>query len=176
MAKYRRTNFLINKRFQLKYILFVCSWILALSLIFPFIHYNLFMQFIDYMKVDPLGPEIEELQGKREEMMMTLIMIESLFVIIVAAISVFMSHRIAGPIFKTVKTMRANADTADLKSKLYFRKGDNFPELADAFNYFTARISDRTGQARAHIEKALPGASEQQRKDLEQALASLKGL
>lgn len=176
MAKYRRTNFLINKRFQLRYILFVCSWILALSLVYPFLHYSLFMQFLEYMKVDPLGPEIEELDGKREAMMQTLILIEALFVVVVAAISVFMSHKIAGPIFKTVRTLRAYADTGELQAKLFFRKGDNFPELAEAVNYFSSRISDRAGQARAHIEKAMASANDQQRRDLEQALSSLKGL
>jgi methyl-accepting chemotaxis protein len=177
MAKpYRRRNFLINKRFQLRFSLFVSSWILALSAIFPFLLYDAYVQFLDYVKLDPLGPEIEEVTARRTDMMFNLLATEAVFILLIAFISVFVSHKIAGPIFKTVRTLRTAGDAGDLKSPLFFRKGDHFPELAEAYNYFTGKISDRAGQARAHIERALQGASEQQKKDLQQALSSLQGL
>src|ERR1700722_2099189 len=97
---YRRRNFLINRPFQFRFSLYVCSWLIALSFVYPAIVHNLFELFFRFLAHEPGGPPIESLLSTRREVLTLLIVLQLVLLLITFLISVFMSHRIAGPLYK----------------------------------------------------------------------------
>jgi methyl-accepting chemotaxis protein len=170
---YKRRQFLINRRFQLRFSFYVCSWIFGLSLIYPLVMFGLIDNFLRYAAIDPLGPPLEQLQAARQEVIAILALIQAAFIGITFLISIFVSHRIAGPIFKLQKYMRESA-MGQRAGRLIFRKSDHFQELAEDYNRFVASQDDRARAAIVHIEKALGSVPEPSKRELEQALSTLR--
>src|SRR5690348_16886954 len=98
MAQYRRSIFLVNKRFQFRFAFYVCSWMAALSFVYPLIVYNMFEYFMRYLMRDPNGPPVQALEDLRHQVMWLLIALQGIFLVVTFLVSIFMSHRIAGPI------------------------------------------------------------------------------
>lgn len=149
----------------------------ALSFVYPLIVYNMFEYFMHYMMRDPNGPPVEALQDLRHQVMWLLLALQGIFLVITFLVSIFMSHRIAGPIFKLTKFfgMIRDSHLPDiLKEELYFREKDHFREIATDYNATMASIKTRIDDAVADIERALPHASPASRPELEKALAKLR--
>ncbi|MGK5083977.1 methyl-accepting chemotaxis protein [Bdellovibrionota bacterium FG-1] len=175
MPPYRRSIFLINKKFQLRFSLYVCSWLLALSFVYPLIVYSLFDFFVRYASADPNGPPIQTLLDTRHQIMILLAFLQVTFLIVTFLISIFMSHRIAGPIYKLSKFFE-QAKTGNLKDELFFREKDHFQEIAQQYNEMIATIRTRNENAVVEIERALPGVAPDVRPHLEKAIAHLRSL
>lgn len=180
MKKYRRSIFLINKKFQLRFSLYVCSWLFALSLVYPLIISNLFDYFIRYAALDPNGPALTTLEQTRAELMWLLVFLQIVFLAVTFLISIFMSHRIAGPLYK-LKKFFEEVRGGKLRQDLYFRENDHFQDLAKEFNGMVGGIRDileknvQTADAAiTRIERAMQHADHQGKKDLEEALAALR--
>lgn len=177
MAQYRRGIFLINKRFQFRFAFYVCSWMAALSFVYPLIVYNMFEYFMHYLVQDPNGPPVQVLEDLRQQVMWLLIALQGIFLVITFLVSIFMSHRIAGPLFKLAKFFALVRDSHlpdVLKEELFFREKDHFREIAADYNATMASIKTRLDDAAADIERALPLASLASRPELEKALAKLR--
>jgi methyl-accepting chemotaxis protein len=177
---YRRSIFLINKKFQLRFSLYVCSWLFALSLVYPLIIHNLFELFVRYAALDPTGPALSQLERTRSNVFWLLVFLQLLFLGITFLISIFMSHRIAGPLYKLSKFF-ADAENGNLDQDLYFRKNDHFQDLADDYNRMIAGIRGTLGKnvttastAITRVERALGHVDEEGRKELEEALTALR--
>src|SRR4051812_17389216 len=95
-----RKIFLINKPFQIRFSFYVCSWLIALSLVYPLIISNLFEYFMRYMALDPLGPSVQSLEQIRRDLLILIGILQIILISVTLLISIFMSHRIAGPLFK----------------------------------------------------------------------------
>ncbi len=139
----RRSIILINSKFQILFCFYVCSWIFALSSFYPMIVYNLYGQIID-QAIQYSAPDAAKVgaQSARSMMMWMLIILELLFIGVVFLISLFVSHRIAGPLYK-LSLFFDKARAGDFKSKLGFRQKDHFQELAQDYNDFIASVSDK---------------------------------
>lgn len=176
----RRNIFLINRPFQLRFSFYVCSWLVALSFVYPLIVNNLFGYFIRYAFLDPMGPSVATLQRTRGEVTWLLISVQIIFLFVTFLISIFMSHRIAGPLFKLRKFF-AQAKEGDLSPNLQFRKADHFPELAKEYNEMMEGIANRfknnlelLNRAITDIEGIAGRSDGDSRKKLENALGSLR--
>lgn len=55
-------------------------------------------------------------------------------IVLVAAISILLTHRIAGPIYKIEKTFRQIINEKDLSLRVFLRTGDELQELAEEIN------------------------------------------
>ncbi len=137
--KHRRSIFLINRPFQLKFAFFVCSWLFALSLAYPLVIYNLFDLFFRYLSRDPNGPGLAALQSFRQEIIFLLAAFQVFFLVITFMISVFVSHRIAGPLYKLKNFFRQNGN-GKLSPDLYFRKNDHFQDVAVEYNQMISKL------------------------------------
>ncbi|HUP57008.1 MAG TPA: methyl-accepting chemotaxis protein [Bdellovibrionota bacterium] len=180
MAAYKRSVFLINKRFQIRFCLYVCSWLIALSAVYPIIVYNLFGYLIRYVSLDPFGPPLDGILKTRSEVLWLLVLFQAVFALATFLISIFISHRIAGPLFKLGRFLD-NARAGNLKDRLFFRKTDHFQELATRYNDMVDGIRGLIGQnqqkiatATSKIESVLKSASPEVRRELEGALVSLR--
>ena len=125
MAIYKRSIFIINPTFQYKFAFVICSLVLLVSIIYPITIYDL------YEKVILLQPASEsKLEESRTNLLYLLFILEFAFIGIVFVVSIFMSHKIAGPLYKLQNYLRDIREGGDVKT-LFFRDGDNFHEIAD---------------------------------------------
>ena len=175
MAQFRRSIFLINKPFQFRFAFYVCSWLLALSFVYPLIVYSLFDVFVRYASADPNGPPVQTLHDLRYQVLFLLALLQVVFLFVSFLISIFMSHRIAGPLHK-LSLFFAQAKAGNLKAELHFRDKDHFQDLPAQYNEMMLAIRSRQDAAVAAIESALPEASPSARDSLEKAIATLRSL
>ena len=140
---YKRTIFLINPKFQLKFSLLISTVVFISSLIYPIVIYNLITTYknnISTRLVKICEKETEEIarisksvSTQRENIIILLIFGQLIFTGIIFIISIFFSLKIAGPIYKTQKYLRKVSDNKGL-GKLHFREEDYFKDLADDYN------------------------------------------
>ncbi len=148
---YKRSIFLINKPFQLRHSFYVCSWLFVLSLIYPWIIYTLFNYFLAYMKLDPMGPELARIESTKGDMLKLLAFLQILFLVVTFSVNIFISHRIAGPLYK-LRRFFEQAGKGNMSPKLQFRKGDHFQDLAMSYNEMMTGLNAKIGEAAAEIE------------------------
>lgn len=179
MGKFKRSQILINKPFQLRFSLFVCSWIFGLSIIYPVLIYKLYDFFFRYMSADPNGPQIAILKSSRNQMLILLLVLELVFLAVTFLISLYLSHRIAGPLYKLDKYMKL-AGQGNLEP-VSFRKKDFFKELESGFNEMLlgVRSGSRVPEAVVleHLQNAMKVLSPSDaavRSELQKALIALE--
>ncbi|MGK5089888.1 hypothetical protein WDW86_20245 [Bdellovibrionota bacterium FG-2] len=124
---------LIDSAFQLRFAFYVCTWIFALSLVYPFIIYNVFGFFFRYLALDPEGPAVAAILDVKKEILVLLVLLQIVFLVMTFLISIFVSHRIAGPLYK-LKKILSQARTGGSKDRVFFRKKDHFHDLATEYN------------------------------------------
>lgn len=137
---YRRRIILINKRFQFTFAFYVCSWIFVLSLSYPLIIYTQFDYFIRILQEFSVPIPVERIFKVREELLTLLLVFQGIYVVMTVFISIFLSHRIAGPLYKLAQYFRRSADLGKLETNLFFRKTDHFQDLAVDYNRMVSSI------------------------------------
>lgn len=115
----------------------ICLLVLLGSAIYPKTIYDLFE------KIIALQPESAlRFAESRANLLNTLFLIEFAFIGIVFVTCIFVSHKIAGPIYKLKKYL-TEVREGGANYPLSFRKGDNFSDLAvdvnDTIEYFRER-------------------------------------
>jgi len=144
--KRRVRNYLIDPRFQLRWVAFV---VLVITLVFGGMGYILYTTVADatdqmivaQMAVEGLSPEaVEAFQddGERAKLW-ALIWLGAGWLVLalfLAAVTIVLTHKISGPVFK-MKRLLGNIDGDHLQLWEKLRKGD---ELQDAFEAFDAMV------------------------------------
>lgn len=151
---YKRSVFLINKPFQLRFAFYVCSWLFVLSMAYPLSLQTLFNSFLDYVRLDPKGPELTKLDSIRSEMTNLLILLQAGFLGVTFLVSIFISHRIAGPLYKLSKSF-SDAAAGNTHQRLKFRKSDHFQELAEGYNHMMDELGGSLTRATNQIDAAI---------------------
>ncbi len=131
----RRVNYLINKKFQLA---FAARFALISTLISAFIGFQLYA--IVWPVVSRFVPE-QTMAFIRHEIFFRGILFLSLGALLIIAISIIISHRVAGPIFSMERTI----DRIVQGEKVEFirlRKNDELKGLAEKINGLIIIIKD----------------------------------
>jgi sensor histidine kinase YesM len=145
LAAYKRSIFLINPRFQVRFSLIVCSLVYISSLVFPFVILELFNT------VAKLHPQAAgALQAARGELIFYLVAYQLIFAVIVFILCIFLTHKIAGPIYKLMNYLRNIAGGA-APTRLSFRNGDHFHELAQEVNNVFDVLADEKAEDYAYL-------------------------
>ncbi len=155
MSGFKRRIFLINKRFQFRFAFYVCSWLIALSFAYVMVISTLFDYFIRYVAADPMGPAIAGLEKTRSDLLWLLVLMQGILIILTFLVSIFMSHKIAGPLYRLRKFFQ-EARTGNIEQRLRFRKGDYFPELAEDYNGMMEGVMTRVLKTRELAQAAIP--------------------
>lgn len=148
---------------------------------YPLIIHGLFEYFMRFIQGDPAFPGAERLLDKRSQVLWQLILLQGLFLMVTFLLSVFLSHRIAGPLFKLRSTMdRMRTGDRDAR-EVRFRKQDHFAELAESYNglmrSFESRFDKNTsaaGAALLKLEKLQGQAGPEAQKSIQEAMALMK--
>lgn len=145
-ATYKRSIFLVNPKFQIRFSLIVCSLIYLSSLIYPFTIVELFNTFST-----KVGPEAAlQLKEARSELIVFLVIYQFIFVGICFVLCIFMTHKIAGPMYKLSNYLRSIAGGAP-PTQITFRDGDNFHEVAQDVNAVFDALSDSRDEDLAYL-------------------------
>lgn len=129
----RRRNYFIKKRFQSNFILKFCILVILAALISAFVIYHFSSQSVTTVF------ENSRLTIKPStEFIMPGLILSSLISVIIVGIAtivvvLFMSHRIAGPLYKFESSLERIA-SGDVSFDIYFRRGDEAKRLAEVFN------------------------------------------
>lgn len=126
--KRKKRNLLINPRFQIKFSLLMCLAVALSTAAYPWIIY----EYVQSVK-SSLGEYADFEIPNEGGFVASLIIFQTLYLLFVAFLCIFFSHRVAGPLSKTKQYL---SDLREGKSEgtLSFRKGDYFPEIADEIN------------------------------------------
>ncbi len=147
MAIYKRTIFVINPKFQYYFAFVICSLVFIASLIYPFTIYDL------YAKVIALQPDrAQELLANRQNLLTLLMILQVAFVGVVFVVCIFLSHKIAGPLHK-LKNYLLNIRQGGEITPLYFRKGDNFHDVADEVSLTMEYFNEQRSQDFGYLEE-----------------------
>ena len=137
-----RTKYLINPSFQITFIIYF----LIIGVIALMIFYSSNLYFFKTLASEGIQLELPsdhvyfELLASQKHLMNKIFMITSaIFFILISLLGIFISNRIAGPIYKMTKTLNSFQGVDDLR-EIQFRKRDFFKELADSFNALVVKI------------------------------------
>jgi sensor histidine kinase YesM len=135
LAFYKRSVFLINPSFQLKFSLMVCSLIFLSSLIYPLLLWDFFTEIIS------LHPQLKNnLDSSTNEFLIYLSIVQILFTGLVFILTIFMTHKIAGPLYK-LKNHLSSIRQGEPLTPLTFREGDYFQDVAEEISLFLETLS-----------------------------------
>ncbi len=172
MSQFRRRILLINRPFQIRFAVYVCSWLFVLSVIYPMLVSQLYDWFTRYIAADPSSPMMPFLAKSRQDMLFWLTLMQVCFMLMTFLMSLFMSHRIAGPMFKLSKSLNGLRNGS--LARLGFRKNDHFQEVATDYNFMIESVSDQISTSKVHLERALASAKDEAtRQEIEGALKAL---
>jgi methyl-accepting chemotaxis protein len=136
MATYKRRTYLINKNFQIKFIIY--TTIIALLTIAAFYAtITLFFQESIQLGIDAGFPQghvyFRFVEDSKADMNAYFIVVSLIVFLMILISGIFFSHKIAGPLYRMnmyLKTLAVDKITSPLK----FRNKDFFQELATNYN------------------------------------------
>lgn len=170
---YVRSHYFIKKDFQTKFILKFCFLLLAgvivsTGLLFLFSQDTLTSSFQNSKLV------IENTaMAILPTIIYTSLITFALLAIATIIVTLFISHRIAGPMFRFEKELKEIGE-GDLTKKVFLRKKDQAEDLADCINDMAASLHGKVIYIRNGIEQILESARrENASKDLIEKLEKL---
>ena len=175
MGQYQRRNFLINKNFQIRYCIYVCSWLFALSIVYPFIIHEVFNVFFVFATKHTPKIPITDLQSIRSDLIWMLISLQAVFLIVTFLISIFISHRIAGPLHKLRMWLQAGRE-GHVRGDLYFRQADYFREIATDYNLMVSGVYSLIDRNVARLEEVLKASDSKTKNELTDIISDLKNI
>ena len=135
--KSRRTHFVVNRRFQLKYVTLLLAFTVVLCLGFAFA--SQYLIDFDGRKIttaDSITGSDVELIVKQEKRIVVGSLMKVFFAValIMVILGVYITHKMAGPIFALQRRMKEVVH-GDFKATLFkVRRGDEFQDLIESYN------------------------------------------
>ena len=157
---YRRRNFFVKKDYQFKFILKFCLIVLAGSiistgLIFFFSQGTLTSSF-ENSRLVVKNTALAILPAIIYTNIITLLMITLATIVAV----LFISHKIAGPMFRFEKELKLIGD-GDLTKSIRLRKNDQITDIAESLNEMTSNLHRKTVDIQVSMEKLIQSAKNQ---------------
>ena len=140
MKKYRRRNYLINKNLQLRYMGMVAGRMVVISIGAVLLVYSTTWTVL----IDRLGGKVVLDKVFVDLNRIVLIRVSLLIVAsacVVAIVTMFIIHRIAGPLFR-VKCVMRQIEEGVLPQRVKFRKGDELQDVAMGIEKAVCRIGE----------------------------------
>lgn len=148
MTKYKRHTYIIKTGLQFRYmgILTACMLTVAISVGW-IIYHTSWKQIVNTpdLSIDKLYLIFENVNNQLLWWILG-------FVAIIGVISIFVSHKIAGPVYRLEESTKLIA-SGDLTHRVHLRQGDELGDLQDAFNEMTESLSKMVYKDREVIER-----------------------
>lgn len=152
VRKYKRKQYLVAKKFQLKYVGLILLLMFATAALCSYVVYYTSMLLMGekLANVYPQGRLVSIVKIVNFRILISLILVTPL----VALIGIFLSHRIAGPIYRMEKFLSSVA-TGDLTSRIILRTKDELITLASGINTVVDSLKVSVTDERARLRRAL---------------------
>lgn len=133
----KRRQYIVSKKFQLKYVgLILGLMFLTAALCSYVVYYSAMLSMGQKLaNVYPQGRLIAIVKMVNFRIFLSVILLSP----VVVVIGIFLSHKIAGPIYRIEKVL-ANMASGDLSGRIVLRKGDEMLSLADSINKLTESL------------------------------------
>ena len=141
-AQNRRKTYLINPRFQWRFIGFMAAVsLLAISMLFAsnILFFRNMEQEARSVGLSPDNPYFDFLQEQKSALSTLYFGVSGLVFVSMMGLGILYSHRIVGPLHNLNNKMKRIASGED-PSPLNFRQRDQFRELAESFNAMIVRL------------------------------------
>lgn len=142
-------NYLLNPRFQLKYVTLAVTGGLLVTVIYGFVFYTFTRE--NYALLVDLAPMTEEvkvqLYSELRQIMFWLAVSSAVFMVTTAVLALVLSHRSAGPLYQ-FKRVFEEVRQGKLDSRIRLRPGDDFQDVAAAFNEMMDDVSAKRTDTR----------------------------
>lgn len=125
MAFYKRSTFLIDPKFQLRFSIVVSLIFIIGSLVYTFVVYDFMNDLGNQYALTKLG-----VSEAANSFLLFLIPFQFLLTALVILTSIFLTHKVAGPLYK-LKNHLSHIREGDPITPLEFRAGDNFMDVAE---------------------------------------------
>lgn len=150
-----RRQLLIHPNFQLRFALYVTAAIFVISLAFPVFFFSVFSHAEQNILVSNNPAALQAFQEAQKDSFWIYISCQLLLLVIGFGISLTLSHRIAGPLYK-LKTAMIALQQGVLDRHITFRKRDNFQELASTFNSMSDALFIRRRRDYERVLSVIP--------------------
>lgn len=150
MSKQRRRTYLIKTGLQLRYMGIIISTMLMVAFGVGWIIYHTSWSKIANtpdLTLDKLSTIFDSVNG-------ILVKWIVVFIFVIAILSIFVSHKIAGPVYRLEETTRIIA-SGDLTYQIHLRHGDELRDLQEAFNKMSDSLRNMVAKDREVIEKLI---------------------
>jgi methyl-accepting chemotaxis protein len=141
----RRKTYLINPRFQWRFIGFMAA-VSLLAIAVLFVSNVLFFREMEQTALSvgltPDNPYFDFLDEQKSTLYTLYFGVSVVAFVLMMGLGILYSHRIVGPLHNLGNKMRRIADGED-PSEVYFRRNDQFRDLAESFNAMIVRLRDR---------------------------------
>ncbi len=138
-------NFLIHPQYQWKYVFWLSATGLALVIMNALIFYHFVGE--NYRTLVAMAPMTDDVRNQLVRELSQIIIVLSIsavaFLGFAFLFGIVFSHRTAGPMYRLKKTFQEVAE-GNLESRIQLRPGDDFHDVADAFNQMMDKVSYRT--------------------------------
>jgi len=150
--KFKRRQYLVQKKFQLKYVgLILALMFLTAALCSYVVYYTTMINLGEKLaSVYPQGRLVSIVNMVNFRIMVIVLLVTPL----VAIISILLSHKIAGPIFRMEEFLKGMA-TGDLTNRITLRKGDELISLADGINSLVESLKVSFQRQKTQMDKVL---------------------
>lgn len=158
--KIKRRQYFIRKDYQFKFILKFCLIVLAGSIIST--------AFLFFFAQGTLTSSFEHsrlvIRNTANAIMPAVILTNVITLIVITfatiVIVLFISHKIAGPMFRFEKDLK-DIGQGDLTKKVRLRKKDQFTNLADSLNTMTATLHEKVVSTQEEVGQLIARASKE---------------
>ncbi|MCX5677787.1 MAG: methyl-accepting chemotaxis protein [Candidatus Omnitrophica bacterium] len=146
--KFKRTKYLVSTKLQLRYVGIILLLMLVTALICSYIIYYTVMILMGekLSNVYPQGRLIAIINTVNLRILFSLLLITP----VVAVIGIFLSHKIAGPIYRIEKFLGDMA-TGNFAARIVLRKGDELMSVADKINVLNDSLKTTIGSQKSSM-------------------------
>ena len=148
----QRKQFIVARKFQVKYagIIMLLMFITAGFCSYAIYYTTMLMLGEKLASVYPQGQLVSLVKTINFRILMSILVISPF----VGFLGIYLSHKIAGPIYRIEKSLGTMA-SGDFSSRIKLRKGDEMVSLADAVNKLTDSLVQSITTERSHLNNAL---------------------
>jgi len=142
----QRKNYFVKPGFQTKLTLIILLIVVIVANIVGGVIYGLLSGSV----VIEQFAKILEVENQRDLLLPVILFSELVAIIIVTFIGIFVSHTMAGPIYRFEMVLEDLAN-GELNSHFHLRTSDEFHELADGFNDLIASLNSRVSEMKVYV-------------------------
>lgn len=150
--KFKRTRYLVSTRFQLRYVSLILLFMLLTAVICSYVVYYTGMMLLaeKLANVYPQGRVVSIVNAVNLRILFSMALITPL----VAIVGIYISHKIAGPIYRMEKFL-TDMSSGNLTTQIVLRQGDELVGMADKMNELSNNLRSTIGNQKANLQKVL---------------------